>query len=50
MGNVELRNGPDEGVRIDKEASQGKVDGPVSLLGAYKGALDYKNEPAPGVY
>jgi len=50
IGHVAVANGPDEGIRIDKEASQGKVDGPVSLLMAYKGALEWKSEPSPGVY
>ncbi len=50
MGHVALKYGPDKTVRIDKDASMGNVSGPVALLMAYKGFLEYKLEPSPGVY
>lgn len=50
MGNVALKHGPDKTVRIDKEASQNNVSGPVAMLMALKGMLEYKMEPSPGVY
>ena len=50
MGHVALKHGPDKTVRIDKEESLGPVPGPVAMLMSYKGLLNYKMEPSPGVY